>query len=82
MPLHPQVVWQTTLRTLCGSQTLFASWRLLLHIRPANDEDLVCQGSIWERSELETGQVDEDADGGKDGDRNVDEPAVRHLFDS
>ena len=82
MPPHPQVVWQTTLRTLCSSQTLFTSWRLLLQIRQANDEDLVRQGSIWERLELETGQVDEDTDGEKDGDQNVDEQAVRHLFDS
>ena len=82
MPPHPQIVWQTTLRTLCGSQTLFTSWRLLLQIRQANDEDLVRQGSIWERLELETGQVDEDTDGEKDGDQNVDEQAVRHLFDS
>ena len=73
---------QATLRTLYGSQTLFTSWFHLLHIRKANDEDLVHQGSIWGRLHPEIGRVDEDAGGEKDEDQKVDEQAIRHLFES
>ena len=75
-------MWQATLRTLCGSQTLFASWHHLLDIPKANDGALVHQCGIWGRSDLEMSRVDEDTDGEKDGDWNVDEQAVSYLFDS
>ena len=55
MPPHPQVVWQATLRTLCGSQTLVALWRYLQDIRKANGGGLVHQGGISSKLDLGVG---------------------------
>ena len=43
-PLHPQVEWQATLRTLDGTQTLEVSWLLKRDIRMASGVDLVLLG--------------------------------------
>ena len=82
MPPHPQFVWQVTLRALCGSQTLAALWRHLQDFGKANDRSLVPYSGISGKLDLEMGQVDENIDGKKDGERIVDEQTVRHLLDS
>ena len=51
-PLHPQVEWQATLRTLDGTQTREASWSLKQDIRIASDVDLVLLGGNSDKSDL------------------------------
>ena len=56
-PLHPQVEWQSTLRTLDGTQTLEASWLLKRDIRIASDVGLVLLGGSSDKSDLAKDQV-------------------------
>ena len=56
-PLHPQVKWQATLRTLDGTQTLKASWLLKWDIHIAGDVDLVLLGGNLDKSDLAKDQV-------------------------
>ena len=52
-PLHPQLKWQATLRTIGGSQTLFVLWSSKPDIRIASEGDLVLQGDSSGRSDLD-----------------------------
>ena len=56
-PLHPQVEWQATLRTLDDTQTLFVSWLLKRDTGRASDVDLVLLGSNSDKSDLAKDQV-------------------------
>ena len=49
IPLHPQVEWQATLRTLDGTQTLVVLWLSKPGIRRASEGDLVLLGSNLDR---------------------------------
>ena len=60
-------MWQNTLRTLCGSQTLLALRRQQHSIRKATAGGLVHQGSISGKLDLEIGPVDEVTDREKNG---------------
>ena len=51
-PLHPQVEWQATLRTLDGTQTLVVLWSSKLDIRRGSEGDLIHIGSNSDRSDL------------------------------
>ena len=57
MPLHTQVEWQATLRTLEDGQTLVASWLLEQDIRRASDVDLVLPDSNSGRLDFAKDQV-------------------------
>ena len=58
-PLHPQVKWQATLRTLNGTQTLVVSRLPKLDSRGASEGDLVLLGSNSGRRDLVKDQVGE-----------------------
>ena len=57
MPLHPQVEWQATLRTLEDTQTLVASWLLEQGIRRASDVNPVLLDGNSGRLDLAKDQV-------------------------
>ena len=84
-PLHPQVEWQTTLRTLEDTQTLVASWLLEQDIRRAIDIDLVSVDGNSGRSDLAKDQVRGGTALTRDGDRILgeqEEHSVCFLFAS
>ena len=56
-PLHPQVEWQASLRTLDGTQTFEPSWLLKPDIRIASDVDHVLLGGNSDKSDLAKDQV-------------------------
>ena len=56
-PLHPQVEWQDTLRTLDGTQTLVVSRLSKPGSCTASEEDLVLLGSNSYRWDLVKDQV-------------------------
>ena len=80
MPLHPQVKWQATLKTLGGSQTLFVLWSLKPDIRRASERDLVLRSGSSGRSGLEMDQVYWGIAWEKGDSRIIDEQAERHFF--
>ena len=79
-PLHPQVEWQATLRTLDGTQTLEASWLLKRDIRIASDVDLVLLGGSSDKSDLAKDQVGEGIALEKGGGRILCGREERHPF--
>ena len=79
-PLHPQVEWQATLRTLDGTQTLEASWLLKRDIRIASDVDLVLLIGNLDKSDLAKDQVGGGIALEKGGGRILGEREERHLF--
>ena len=58
-PLHPQVRWQATLRTLDGTQTLVASRITELDSRGASERDLVLLRGNSGKLDLEEDRDDE-----------------------
>ena len=78
-PLHPQVEWQATLRTLDGTQTLEASWLLKGNIRIASDVDLAFLGDHSDKSDLAKDQVGGGIALEKDGERILSEQEERHA---
>ena len=79
-PLHPQVEWQATLRTLDDTQTLVASWVLKQDICRASDVDLVLLGCNSDRSDVVKDQVGGGIALEKGGGRILGEREERHLF--
>ena len=79
-PLHPQVEWQATLRTLDGTQTLEASWLLKRDIRIASDVDHVLLGGNLDKSDLAKDQVGGGIALEKGGGQILSEREERHLF--
>ena len=80
MPLHPQVEWQATLRTLDGSQALFVLWLSKPCICRASEADLVLWGSSSGRLDLEIDQVGWGIAWEKGDGHILDEQGERHLF--
>ena len=80
MPLHLQVEWQATLRTLDGTQTLEASWLLKRDIRIASDVGLVLLGGNSDKSDLAKDQVGGGIALEKAGGRILSEREEHHLF--
>ena len=80
MPLHPQVEWQATLRTLDGTQTLAASWLLKQDIRRGTDVDLVLLGGNLDKSDLAKDQVGGGITLEKSGGRILGKREERHPF--
>ena len=79
-PLHPQVEWQATLRTLDGTQTLEASWLLKRDIRIASDVDHVLLGGNLDKSDLAKDQVGGGIALEKGGGQILSEREERHPF--
>ena len=79
-PLHPQVEWQATLRTLDGTQTLEASWLLKRDIRIASDVDLVLLIGNLDKSDLAKDQVGGGIALEKGGGQILSEREERHPF--
>ena len=56
-PLHLQVKWQATLRTLDGTQTFAVLWSSKPDIRRASEGYIVLLGGNWDRWDLVKDQV-------------------------
>ena len=80
MPLHPQVEWQATLRTLDETQTLEASWLLKRDIRITSDVDFILLGGNSDKSYLAADQVGGGIALEKGGGRILSEREERHPF--
>ena len=80
MPLHLQVEWQATLRTLDGTQTLVALWLLKLGIRRVSDGDLVLLGGNLDRLDLAKDHVVGGIASEKGGGQILDKQEECYLF--
>ena len=80
MPLHSQVKWQPTLRTLDGTQTLEASWLLKQDIRIASDVDHVLLRGNSDKSDLAKDQAGGGIALGKGGGWILSKREERHPF--
>ena len=80
MPLHLQVEWQATLRTLDGTQTLVALWLLKLGIRRVSDGDLVLLGGNLDRLDLAKDHVGGGIASEKGGGQILDKQEECYLF--
>ena len=79
-PLHHQVEWQATLRTLDGNRTVVVSRLTKADSCRANEGDLVLPGSNSDRWDLMKDQVCGGMAWEKGGGRIVNEQLGRHLF--
>ena len=80
MPLHLQVEWQATPRTLDGTETLVALWLLKLGIRRVSDGDLVLLGGNLDRLDLAKDHVGGGIASEKGGGRILDKQEEHYLL--